>query len=161
MKEPESWGDRGEWYVVIQVILFAIIFLIPFVGPDFDSWPRPWTTLGVLLGILLGLTGMILAFAGLFRLGNNLTAVPHPKENATFVESGAYRLVRHPIYSGIIMAAFGWGFFMNNLLVLILAALLFLFFDIKTRREERWLCAKFGEYSEYQLRVRKLIPFLY
>ena len=67
MKEPERWGDRGEWYVVIQVILFAIIFLIPLVGPDFDSWPRPWSTLGVLLGILLGLTGMILAFAGLFN----------------------------------------------------------------------------------------------
>ncbi|RPI93163.1 MAG: isoprenylcysteine carboxylmethyltransferase family protein, partial [Chloroflexi bacterium] len=44
---------------------------------------------------------------------------------------------------------------------LIYAGLLFVFFDIKTRREERWLARKFPEYAGYQQRVRKLIPFIY
>lgn len=161
MKEPEGWGDRGEWYVVVQVILFAIIFLLPLVGPDLAPWPAPWSAIGVLLGIVLILTGGIIALAGLIRLGRNLTAVPHPKPDATFVGHGIYRLVRHPIYSGIIYGAFGWGLLMNNYLSLLMAVVLFLFFDIKTRREERWLSAKFPEYAAYQSRVRKLIPFIY
>jgi len=161
MKEKVGWGGRGEWYVVIQFILFAIIFLIPFFGPELAGWPEPWATIGIWLGIGLGLAGMLLSLAGVMGLGRNLTAVPHPKDDAFFVGGGAYRLVRHPIYSGIIFAAFGWGFFMNNVLALLLALVLFLFFDIKTRREERWLCAKFAEYPAYQGRVRKLIPFIY
>jgi protein-S-isoprenylcysteine O-methyltransferase Ste14 len=41
------------------------------------------------------------------------------------------------------------------------AALLFLLFDAKARREERWLVEKFPSYAGYQRRVRKLVPFLY
>jgi protein-S-isoprenylcysteine O-methyltransferase Ste14 len=110
--------------------------------------------------VLSGL-GALLAFAGLFSLGRNLTAVPHPKDDAVFVERGAYRLVRHPIYSGIILGAVGWGLLTNSLLVLLLSAGLLLFLDIKSRREEQWLNAKFAEYAGYQQRVRKLIPFIY
>jgi protein-S-isoprenylcysteine O-methyltransferase Ste14 len=39
--------------------------------------------------------------------------------------------------------------------------MLFLFLDLKSRREERWLCAKFPDYPAYQRRVRRLIPFVY
>ncbi|NKQ34282.1 MAG: isoprenylcysteine carboxylmethyltransferase family protein, partial [Chloroflexi bacterium] len=83
------------------------------------------------------------------------------KEDATLVEYGAYKIVRHPIYSGIILGAFGWGFLMNNLPTLALAVVLFIFFDIKSRREENALCCKFENYGLYQQRVRKLIPYLY
>ena len=41
------------------------------------------------------------------------------------------------------------------------AALLLVFFDIKSRREEAWLVARFPAYADYRRRVRKLIPFIY
>ena len=41
------------------------------------------------------------------------------------------------------------------------AALLFLLFDAKARREEAWLVEKFPSYAEYRRRVRKLVPFVY
>ncbi len=104
---------------------------------------------------------LLLALAGVWSLGDNLTAVPRPKENAHMVEHGAYRLVRHPIYSGIVLSAFGWGFLMNNWPTLLLTLLLFLLFDAKSRREEQWLIEKYADYEEYQKRVRKLIPFVY
>ena len=44
---------------------------------------------------------------------------------------------------------------------LALAAVVLVFFDIKSRREERWLMAKFPEYAGYRRRVRKHIPYLY
>ena len=116
---------------------------------------------GHIVGDSAGRKWELLALAGLFKLGRNLTAVPHPKDDAIFVAEGAYRIVRHPIYSGIILAACGWGFLMNNILVLMMAVVLFLFFDIKTRREERWLSERYSEYPAYQQRVHKLIPFIY
>ena len=154
-------GERGEWYVVLQFILFAIIFATPFLTSQYSGWSEPWATIGYLLGLLLMTIGGLLALAGLVSLGRNLAVVPHPKEDANMVEHGAYKIVRHPIYSGIILGAFGWALLLNSALTLVLAAVLLLFFDIKSRREERWLDAKFDGYAAYRRRVRKLLPYLY
>jgi protein-S-isoprenylcysteine O-methyltransferase Ste14 len=154
-------GKRGEWYVVLQFILFALVFTAPFVTSQFSGWPDPWAMVGQVLGFLFIIVGGMLALAGLVSLGRNLAAVPHPKDDANLVEYGAYKIVRHPIYSGIILGAFGWALLMNSFLTLFLAAILFLFFDIKSRREEKWLAAKFKDYPAYQQRVRKLVPFVY
>jgi protein-S-isoprenylcysteine O-methyltransferase Ste14 len=105
--------------------------------------------------------GILLAATGAVCLGKNLTPLPSPKENATLIISGAYRLVRHPIYSGITLIAFGWGMWLNSWLTVGYALLLFAFFDIKSRHEERLLAEKFPEYDAYRKRVRKLIPFVY
>lgn len=161
MKRKPRWGQRGEWYVVIQFLLFALIFFLPLLGPKLVEWPNPWDVIGVGLGVVLGLTGVLIALFGVLSLGQNLTAVPYPKEDAELVESGAFRIVRHPIYSGIILGAFGWGLLTNSLLALLLSVALFIFFDVKSRREELWLCDKYANYPAYQTRVRKLIPFIY
>ena len=159
----KSWwkGERGEWYVVLQFILLALIFAAPILTSQYSGWSAPWDMIGRVLGLLLIGIGSLLALAGLASLGRNLAAVPHPKEEANMVEYGAYKIVRHPIYSGIILGAFGWAFLMNSAFTLLLAAILFLFFDIKSRREEKWLSDKFSEYPTYQQRVCKLLPFLY
>ncbi|MCB0155124.1 MAG: isoprenylcysteine carboxylmethyltransferase family protein [Anaerolineae bacterium] len=161
MKQAWWTGSRGEWYVVIQIFLFALVGLGPKQMVGLPQWPPSWSIIGLGLGILLGLLGLALALAGLFHLGANLTVVPYPKEDSSLVQSGVYSLVRHPIYSGLIIGAFGWGFLFTSTLTLLYALLLFLFFDIKSRREERWLAAKFPAYPAYQQRVRKLIPFIY
>lgn len=163
--DGRSWpwwqGPRGEGYVVIQFILFGVVFFAPETLPVLPAWPQPWATLGVVVGLLLGGIGALLIGAGLLSLGQNLTAVPHPKENATLVERGPYRWVRHPIYSGICIGAFGWALLQNGWLTLLYALVLFLFFDVKSRREEKWLATKFSEYKSYQQRVSKLLPFIY
>ena len=161
MNRNPRWGQRGEWYVVIQFLFFVLIFLVPLLGPKLFEWPNPWDMIGIGLGFALGLIGVLMALTGVLSLGRNLTAVPHPKDDAVLVESGAFRIVRHPIYSGIILGAFGWGFLNNSLLALLLALILFLFFDIKSRREEQWLSEKYSNYPTYQARVRKLIPLIY
>lgn len=162
MADKPWWqGPRGEWYVVFQFLLFALVALGPTSLPGWPAWPPPWSTTGVVVGIVLGGIGALLILAGVLSLGRNLTAVPHPKDDATLVEKGVHGLVRHPIYSGILFGAFGWAFLRNGTLTLLYALILFLFFDLKTRREEKWLSLKFPEYKAYQQRVRKLIPFLY
>ncbi|GJM42544.1 MAG: hypothetical protein DHS20C20_28260 [Ardenticatenaceae bacterium] len=160
-KQPWWKGPNGEWYVVIQFILFGLVAFAPASLPGQGDWIGTWRSLSIGLGLLLGGTGGLLILAGLLNLGSNLTAVPRPKENAHLVEHGAYRVVRHPIYSGIILGAFGLGLLRGGWLALLYALVLFLFFDIKSRREESWLREKYDDYDNYQQRVRKLIPFIY
>lgn len=160
-KQPWWKGPNGEWYVVLQFILFGLVAFGPATLPGRSVWAEPGRTVAIVAGMILGGLGGLLVFAGLFSLGSNLTAVPRPKDDAHMVEHGAYRWVRHPIYSGIIFGAFGLGLLRGGWLALLYAFILFFFFDIKSRREERWLREKYVDYADYQQRVRKLIPFLY
>jgi protein-S-isoprenylcysteine O-methyltransferase Ste14 len=154
-------GKRGEWYVVIQAALFILVCIGPRTMPGLAVWPTAVRLPAQILGSALLLAGGVLAGAGALCLGRNLTPLPCPRGDARLVESGAYRLVRHPIYGGIILICFGWGFLVQGWLTLGYALLVFAFLDLKSRREERWLAEKFPGYHEYRKRVRKLIPYLY
>ncbi len=77
------------------------------------------------------------------------------------MESGAYRLVRHPIYGGLILGATGWSLLTASPMALLGALVLAVFFDLKSRREETWLAAAFENYGTYRARTRRLLPYLY
>ena len=157
-KDNRWWqGKRGEWYVIIQALIFLLLIFGPGAASQTGS-ARPITSAG---GALLLLAGLILAVAGTYNLGKNLTPLPFPKDNAEFIASGAYRLVRHPIYGGIAIMAFGWSLWLHNWLKLIYAVLLFVFFIVKSHREEAWLMVKFPAYAVYKKSVRRLIPYLF
>ncbi len=158
--QPWWRGQKGEWYVVVQFILFGLIAIAPLL-PGLPRWGTPWSILTLIIGLGLFLPGAALVLSGLINLGRNLSPLPHPKEDAQMVETGAYKIVRHPIYSGIILGAIGYALFTTSLLTLILSFILFLFFDLKSRREETQLTHKFSQYAAYQKRVKKLIPFIY
>jgi protein-S-isoprenylcysteine O-methyltransferase Ste14 len=161
--DKQAWwrGPRGEWYIVVQFFLFGLLVFGPKTVAGVGRWGGPWANISLVLGLLLGLIGAAFIGLGLIYLGRNLTAVPHPKEDATFVESGAYALVRHPIYCGILFAALGYALAWASVFTLFYALILFIFFDRKTRREEKYLRLKFPGYAAYQQRVARLIPFVY
>jgi protein-S-isoprenylcysteine O-methyltransferase Ste14 len=148
-------GKRGEGWVILQLVLFAIILLVPRI-PDviLPVWLRG-------IGALFLLAGGISGTWGVVALGRNLTAVPMPIENGQLVTAGPYAFVRHPIYTGIILGTLGWALLRSNLLGVALALAAFVFFDLKSRQEERWLAEAYPGYPEYQRRVRKLIPWVY
>jgi protein-S-isoprenylcysteine O-methyltransferase Ste14 len=97
----------------------------------------------------------------MLALGRNLTPFPKPIQGGKLVMHGPYRFVRHPIYAGLIFSTLGWALVRANLLGLALVMLLLLFFDLKSRREERWLREAYPEYEAYQQRVHKLAPWVY
>jgi protein-S-isoprenylcysteine O-methyltransferase Ste14 len=156
-----SWwrGRRGEWYVTIQLVLTGLVFFGPRTLPGLPRWPAP--VIRVLIGAALMFAGSCLLLAGLFRLGPNLTPLPYPKQHTTLIQTGPYRVVRHPMYSGGIMLAYGWALAVGGWLTLVYATVLLIFLDIKSAREEQWLIDKFPGYTDYQQRVRKFIPFIY
>jgi protein-S-isoprenylcysteine O-methyltransferase Ste14 len=162
MSKSHWWqGKRGEWYVIIQFLLLGLLVFGPTTVSGIPLWPPPWSTIGVVIGIVLGIAGALLVIAGLLSLGNNLTAVPRPKETAQMVNNRAYSIVRHPIYSGIIIGSFGLAGLRGSWLTLLYAVIIFVFFDIKSRREEAWLAERYAGYAAYKQRVHKLIPYIY
>lgn len=160
---PSWWhGTRGEWYVIAQFVLFALIAFGPRSWPDAAEWNEPYSVIASALGILLMLAGMALATVGLLALGpTNLTALPYPRDSANLIRSGPYALVRHPIYGGLLLGAFGWALYLNAWLTLLFAALLFALFDVKSRREERWLIERFPTYADYCRRTKRFVPWVY
>ena len=56
---------------------------------------------------------------------------------------------------------FGWGLVAASPAALVVAGILGVFFDVKTRREEAWLLETYPAYAEYRRRVRKLVPLVY
>ena len=159
---PPWWrGARGEWYVAAQLVLMAAVFFAPRTLPGLPAWPVSLARICIVAGAALGFAGASLLLASLFRLGSNLTPLPYPKTDATLVQTGPYRIVRHPMYAGGIVLAFGWALLVRGWLTLGYAAVLLVFLDIKSAREERWLTDRFPDYPDYQRRVRKLIPFVH
>ncbi len=154
-------GTRGEWYVVAQAILAVLVIFGPRTYGEWTAWVHPYAQISSIAGGILFLIGGFLFVAGMLKLGPNLTAVPFPKAQATLVETGPYGFVRHPMYSGAAMLALGWALWVQGWLTIGYAIILFLFFDVKSRREEQWLKEKFSGYESYRRRVRKLIPFIY
>jgi len=129
--------------------------------PGLPEWSTGFKTAGTYLGMFMLFSGVMLAAAGTFNLGRNLTPFICPKAGSLLLEQGAYRLVRHPIYSGLLQIGFGWGLWVHGWLTLAYGLILFIIFDLKSRREEQFLLARFPGYAAYSRRVKRLIPFIY
>jgi protein-S-isoprenylcysteine O-methyltransferase Ste14 len=105
-------------------------------------------------------SGFVLVARGVADLGGAMTPLPRPRENAELVQTGAYALVRHPVYGGLILAAFGWALLRASFVAIALAAALAVFFRLKSAREERWLEERYPEYAGYRSRTRRFIPWI-
>ena len=160
-KTPWWKGAQGEWYVVVQAVLMLLVLVGPRTLPGGPEWSLPYVPQRQMVGAILVAAGGAFFLAGLLRLGSALTPLPYPKENAPLVRSGPFALVRHPIYSGGLIASVGIALMVTGWLTLVYVAALFVLLDIKSRQEERWLVEKFPDYRDYQRRVRKLVPFVY
>lgn len=151
-----SFAARGGiWAVAQLVVLIAAIALGP---PTRDGWvlPRtPWA------GRVLLLVSAAFAIAGFVALGRNLSPFPQPSAHGRLVRHGAYRVVRHPLYSSLILGSIGWALVWQSIPSLAMGLMLALVLDAKSRVEERWLRQKYSEYAEYSRRVRRFIPWIY
>ena len=160
-----SLGPRGEGWVVAQLVLFALIGatgLAALAGRPGGPWPLagPGPVAG-LVGIGAIAAGGLVVLRAAWDLRASLSPFPRPVDGAELVAHGAFRRVRHPIYSGILLAAAGWALVAGSLVTLALAGLLAVLFDAKSRREEAWLSAAFPGYAAYRARTKRFVPGVY
>jgi len=153
-----SKQSRGELYVVVQAILLIALFFGP---KDIFGLPTMLNQTLWWIGQILFYSGIVITIWAAILLGPNLTPLPKPKPSGELIQSGLYRFVRHPIYFGVILVSFGCSGIEQTIYTLVLAFILLIFFDLKSRQEERWLTQKFSEYDVYKQNTKKLIPYIY
>ena len=150
-----SFADRGGWWVAAQGLLLVAS------ATAWAFWGGGWGVVAVAAGLALTVAGAVLAGSGMVTLGRNLSPYPAPVPHAALVERGPYRLVRHPIYGGVILGTAGLSLTDGNWPGLVLASGLAALFWGKSRFEERKLQASVPGYTAYRRRVRRLfIPGL-
>jgi protein-S-isoprenylcysteine O-methyltransferase Ste14 len=112
------------------------------------------------IGAALFVSGLALAIWARLHLGENWGMPMTQKDEPELVTSGPYSVVRHPIYSGLLLAFLGTAL-ANNLLGLVITAVLVAYFAYCARIEERNLTASFPTaYPQYMQHTKMLIPFL-
>jgi protein-S-isoprenylcysteine O-methyltransferase Ste14 len=148
-------GPRGEGWTLIQVVLMLAITVAGVAGPP---WPDDASAFLRGSGLVIALGAQVLFIGGLAGLRDSLTPFPRPLEHARLQVGGAYRLVRHPIYGGLILIALGWSLISSPLTVAVAIAL-WLVLEVKSRLEESMLVQRFAEYDAYRHRVRwRFVP---
>jgi len=157
MSRLPSLGPRGEGWVVIQFALIGAVVVAGIAGP---AWGGALRVVSTIVGAGLVIAGLGLAARGSRDLRTAMTPLPYPRAEAELVEDGVYARVRHPIYGGLLLAASGWGLATASVVALALTVGLWLFFEGKSRREERWLVERFPGYPAYRERTHRFMPWL-
>ncbi len=112
-------------------------------------------------GLLLVVLGIAFSIWARLELGGNWSGAVTVKQGHTLIRRGPYTIVRHPIYSGLLLAFLGVAIILGQVRGLLGAAVLLLAFWLKLRIEERFMLEQFGaDYRRYQERVKALIPYV-
>lgn len=103
--------------------------------------------LGV-IGLALTVAGLAFAMWARRHLGKNWSAVVTIRTDHELIRTGPYRFIRHPIYTGILLAMIGTALLVGEVRALLAVAIMALSFFFKARKEEVWLAREFGDKFE-------------
>jgi len=113
------------------------------------------------LGVAVTAIGIAFAVWARFVLGQNWSSQVTLKQGHELIRGGPYALVRHPIYSGMLLGLLGTAIGVGEFRGLIALALFIVAWWLKARTEETLMIQQFGEqYSRYRRDVKALIPFV-
>jgi protein-S-isoprenylcysteine O-methyltransferase Ste14 len=141
----------------------ATLLLVAF-SYRYSAQVQFWQLNAALKWILVALTaaGFLFVWWARIHLGRLWSDWLTKKAGHHVVDTGPYPLVRHPIYLGLIFAAFATAIEKGTSYALVGAAILTFGFYIKARREERFLRVELGEdaYDAYARKTPMLVPFI-
>ena len=155
-KREEAPRRAYRWHVAIAIVGFLLVF------SRWQPLPRLWPASDALGWAMVALTVAGFAFAWWARihLGKLWSGGIERMAEHRVVDSGPYALVRHPIYTGLIAAAFATAAIRATPWALLGAGLFALGFALKAKVEERFLEAELGGYEAYRARAPMLVPFV-
>lgn len=149
--------------IVPEIVAFCLLF------GRWEWWPAwlrwrlvPESSLAVAwLGLALTVAGIGFALWARLFLGRNWSGRVTIKEEHELIQSGPYALVRHPIYSGFLLAVLGTALVQGHVRSLLAFPFALLGWSFKLRLEESFMAQQFGNaYLEYKRRVKALVPFV-
>ncbi|QAA81114.1 isoprenylcysteine carboxylmethyltransferase family protein [Aequorivita sp. H23M31] len=144
--------------IIFVFLQFALFVAFAFeVGAMRIYFPDVLFWIGVGMLILGALTTLI----AVLQLNVHLSPFPSPLPGSRLIMKGVYKHIRHPIYTGILMAFFGFAIIADSGYKLIITLLLFVLFNLKTLYEEKQLMEMFPDYSKYKQRSGRFFPKLW
>jgi protein-S-isoprenylcysteine O-methyltransferase Ste14 len=156
----ESSAERTRYWVALAIGYFLLIKSSSLPPPS-DWLVVPHTKSSAWIGAFLCVSGLVFAIWARVILGGNWSGVITLKEGHELIERGPYRVVRHPIYTGLLAMFAGTAIAIGFFGGFIGLVLLFVSFWIKLKREEDLMLKHFPEkYSAYRHRVKRIIPFV-
>lgn len=157
-------NKNGKANFIKLPVLLQKLYVIVVVGPLFIAplFPQnrfnisPYFSLPA--GILLFVVGWIIIIFAFLKIG----VIPAVRKKSDLLTSGIYSVIRHPIYSGTLIAVLGWSILFKSIILIVYFPLLFLLYFFSTVIEERDLIEQYGDqYISYKKNVTKrLIPFI-
>ena len=151
-----AWSRELRIRAVIVVIVVILVRLRVFRdhGINEDTWRSG-------LGLGFFALGLGLAIWARVHIGRNWGTPMSQKDEPELVTSGPYKLVRHPIYSGILVAGLGTALGLNWLW-LIAVGLAGIYFIYSATVEERYLAEQFPDaYPAYKHSTKMLVPYVF
>lgn len=165
-----AWSDRTVrrpavsrevLYRVLTVAGAALMFGFNPGGVRADTplWPVAPAIGWLLAGLVIG--GFLFMWWARIHIGQLWSSSVTRKEHHRVVDTGPYAIVRHPIYTGLLLAIIATVLLRGTIVTLAGSALVALGIYIKARVEEEFLRQQLGEsYDAYTRRVPMLVPFL-
>lgn len=151
MKRPAS---KDILFVSIQLLLF-IVYIFPLAPYAFQP-----NYLFKHAALVIAIAGLLMIALAILQLNKNLTPFPTPVESGSLIQTGLYKFIRHPIYSGIILIALGFGFYGGSIWKIIIGFALWILFYFKSVYEEILLTNQYPEYEAYRKNTNRFFPFL-
>lgn len=149
--------DKAVTLVIIQFMLFGIFLVLLLL-------PRQSVGIVQVTGIVLAIVGPIFALASIrehsVRNAQLPKVVPTPGEQSALVASGPYHYIRHPIYTGVLLTAFGAAIAHGHAALLVMAIIMLVFFYMKSSYEEKLLQSVYPTYAAYKERTGRFLPRL-
>lgn len=139
-------------YLLVTVQFSTLAYL--FLATNWVMMPV-WALAGLAISFLLAVWAI-----GIMQF-SNLKVTPSPGESAQLRMNGPYKLIRHPMYSSLLIAALFLIIPQYSLLRLITGLLLTIDLIVKLNYEEKLLQQKFNTYRAYIEKTYRLIPFIY
>jgi protein-S-isoprenylcysteine O-methyltransferase Ste14 len=157
----QSLGSR-LFETGLSLLAFCLVFTDYF-RSGWRAWSFvPHSDVAGVTGLVMVLLGIAFAIWGRLQLGGNWSAVVSVKQGHTLISRGPYTVVRHPIYSGLLLALLGVAVIIGEVRGLLGVGVLFLSFWLKSRIEERFMLEQFGaDYRHYQHQVKAFIPYVF
>jgi protein-S-isoprenylcysteine O-methyltransferase Ste14 len=153
-RDPWVWGQLSLIVLVgLAAPLMPRYLHLGAMNPVFNRLDPCWVRW---LGAALLAVGLGIVIWGVRSLGRSLTPGTEPLPGAPLVTSGAYARVRHPIYTGLVLALVGYTLAWSNwTLALIVGVVAQGYFRGKAKAEERWLVERYPQYQAYTQEVRR------
>jgi protein-S-isoprenylcysteine O-methyltransferase Ste14 len=143
---------ESKYLFYAQIILLLLLFYFGSFSTIFSN---------ALLAITL-ITGLILALWAYYNMGSKIySPFPQPRKGSKIVEGGPYKYIRHPMYAGLLLISIVLFLSQANFLNFFILMIFVYVTNEKATLEEKLLTNLHNQYTDYAIKTKMFIPFLY